>query len=405
MRIVVWCLVMLVTGVVVGGLMTKAEFAGVKESFDPNSGIGRQEQEAGMAEVVRAQGGGLPTTPGAVAETPEGVMHDFGIMEVGGKGEHEFVIHNGGSATLNLESGGTSCQSCTISKLATKQVEPGQSTRVKINWNVVSQDPDFRKEAYIHTSDPKRSTIILTIKGKSVKSIRLEDDEIRLGSVSAADGRSGTCRIYCFRPTKLEIVGTTYSNPESDEFFDAALRPLTEEELATREGALQGFELTVTAKPGLPLGSILQTIQLETNWSESKKLDIPIRGTVVSDISIIGGKGFESHGNIFRFDVVPRDEGRKMQAQISIKGAERNDVKLEVSSIEPAEAIRVTLGEPKPINNGAVILVPLTVEIPPGAPRVSRLGGSDRKDYGRVIIKTTHSVSKELQLLVRFAVE
>lgn len=405
MRILIWCLTVFVVGGVVGGFVSKAEFSGVKEKFEPHNGVSQHERQAELANAKLEARKGLEPTTGAKVEVTNGATHDFGFLEAGEKGAHTFLIRNTGTKLLKLESGGTSCQSCTISQLERKEVPPGEGTEVAVNWSVASPDPEYRKEAYILTNDPEHPTVILVVKGKVVKSIRLEDEEIKLGAVSVTQGRTGKCRVYCFRNDKFEVLSSSLTNDESAAQFAIDVRPLTSEELATREGALQGYEVTATAKPGLPLGGILQTIRLETNWETAKTIDIPVRGNVVSDVSIIGGRNFDPQGNVFRLDVVPRNEGKKVQAQIAVKGPERHDVKFEVGEIDPEGTLKVTLGEPKEINGGAVVLVPITIEVPAGSPPVSRLGGGDRKDYGRILIKTTHSTSKELQLLVRFAVE
>jgi hypothetical protein len=50
-------------------------------------------------------------------------------------------------------------------------------------------------------------------------------------------------------------------------------------------------------------------------------------------------------------------------------------------------------------------MVPLTIEIPAGAAPVNRMGGTNRTDYGQVVVATTHPDAPKLQVLVRFAVE
>lgn len=407
MRIVVWCLVVAGLGALAGGYLSHAEFTGVVERFDPNNGvgIGGSDPAERISAAMREAGTALPPTSGAVVEVANGKVHDFGSMETDSKGSHVFWLRNAGSKTLKLSKGGTSCQACTISELGRNEVPPGESGPVTISWTVSSPDLDYHKEAFITTNDPKQPTLILTIKGKVVKSVRVEDEEIKLGSVSVTDGRVGKSRIYSFRKGTLELTPPELTNAETSSLFQVDVRPLTGEELAERDGAIQGYEVAATAKPGLPLGTILQTIRLKSNWTDLEKIEIPIRGTVVSDIGILGGRNFDSHGNVFRLDVVKRDVGAKVQAQIAIKGAERHDVKLSVGEIDPASSLKATLGEPKEVNGGAVILVPITIEVPPGSPVVSRLGGAERKDYGKITIKTTHSLSKEIQLLVRFAVE
>ena len=54
----------------------------------------------------------------------------------------------------------------------------------------------------------------------------------------------------------------------------------------------------VTAKSGLPLGAINQTIRVQTNVEDAPELELPIAGAVVSDISIVGAKTLENEENL-----------------------------------------------------------------------------------------------------------
>lgn len=90
---------------------------------------------------------------------------------------------------------------------------------------------------------------------------------------------------------------------------------------------------------------------------------------------------------------------------VLIKGPRRNDVELSITSAFPAGTLQVSLGTPKSINEGAVRMIPLHIEVPPGAAPVNLMGGSENNDYGKILVGTTHPEVKELQILVRFAVE
>lgn len=405
MRLLIVSIVLCVIGAGLGQLLTSAEFRGVREQFEPNSGVGSNDQEQGLSDIIREQGKNLPPTAGALVEILHGEVHDFGRMERDSEASHEFIIRNGGSKILKLAPGGSSCPSCTVGSISRKEIPPGESGTVTIKWKTATPDLEYRKEAYILTNDPNRQTIILTIKGKVIQSLRLDSDDIAFGSISTTDSRTASTRLFCYREDAIEFQPPQYSNTEIAEFFTTTVQPLPAADVAEREGAVSGFEIIATIKPGLPLGTILQTVRIETNLADITRIEIPLRGTVVSDISVIAGKLFDSTSNVFRLDVIPRGQGKKVAAQIAVKGAERNNVRLKLKSVTPESSLKVTIGEPKEVGTGTVVLYPLTIEIPPDSPSVSHLGGTNRDDYGKILIETNHPQTKELLLLVRFAVE
>ena len=60
------------------------------------------------------------------------------------------------------------------------------------------------------------------------------------------------------------------------------------------------------------------------------------------------------------------------------------------------------------INDGAVLMIPMTITIPPGSRVVNRLGGKATElgaKLGKIVIETTHPQTKQVLLYVHFAVE
>ena len=107
---------------------------------------------------------------------------------------------------------------------------------------------------------------------------------------------------------------------------------------------------------------------------------------------------------MLRLGTVAQSEGARASLRILVKGPYRRDVRLTVKETDPADALAVSLGEATEINNGAVFMYPLTVEIPKGARPVDRLG-SDQFKLGKIVIETTHPTSKIIKFYVRFSVK
>jgi hypothetical protein len=135
-------------------------------------------------------------------------------------------------------------------------------------------------------------------------------------------------------------------------------------------------------------------------------VELPIEGTIDSDISIVG-RDWNSDANRLRIGDVQRATGAKRELFIVLRGPKRNDVTITPEKVDP-EWIKVNVGKAEPWNTGAsgdggVTRVPLTIEIPPDSPIVNRLG-SDQAKFGQVILHTTHPDVPQIRMNLSFIV-
>ena len=220
----------------------------------------------------------------------------------------------------------------------------------------------------------------------------------------ANDGAKATVHLLGFNVKDLQILSHEFTHQHTASFFSLDWRPTEADELRDKQGATIGLTGTLTVKPGLPLGPINQTIQLKTNVTEVDQLELDISGTVVSDISIVGPSQFVEKHSVLMFGVIERDQGAKTTLRILVKGPHRQDVKLIVKQIDPADVLKASLGEAREINAGVVRMYPLEIEVPPGSRLVNRMG-SDQAKFGKIVLESTHPTVKEIPINVKFAVE
>ena len=120
---------------------------------------------------------------------------------------------------------------------------------------------------------------------------------------------------------------------------------------------------------------------------------------MLSDISIVGSHQFDDERNIVKFGPVKRSAGAQTTLRVLIKGPHRRDVRLSVKEFDPADVLSSHLGEPTEINNGAVFMYPLTVEVRKNAQPVERLGPT-RRSFGKIMLETTHPTTKTINIYV-----
>lgn len=399
MRYFIIAIVTLLVGTTIGVGTTIREFENVTERFSPLADgtetrladLGNNEKPPQVVDPI----------PGGKVLVENGEAHDFGQMERRGTLSHEFLFRNVGTARLHLRENGTSCTTCTISTFSEATLEPGESVAIKVQWTAKQMESDFRKEAYVATSDPDRPLVRLTIEGKVIVSLRTLPTELTFNNQPTSTSASGRLNVFCFREQPLEVSDVKLENQEIADFFQVETVPITEQEMLDHAHAKGGVAFLVTIKPGLPLGSFQQTIRFQTNLPGSAVQEIPIRGFVTSDISFVG-PGFDSRHQELNLGTVKR--GTKATLIALIRGPHREGTKFEVSSVDPANSLRVTLSEPKPFGDGA-FRIDVNVEIPEDSEAVSLLGGDQRENYGKLVLDTTHPDVQHIPIYVRFAVE
>jgi hypothetical protein len=165
--------------------------------------------------------------------------------------------------------------------------------------------------------------------------------------------------------------------------------------------AKQGVRVTVTALPGLPVGRFHQWLSVKTNLPEAEKLEIPLLGQVVGDISV-HGIGWKEEQGVLALGNVKSSAGGQGKLSVMIRGPEAEGVTLAVKSVEPPE-LKVKIGDPKKVKD-ALVHVPIEIAVPPGTRPMVHLDTA-QGEGGRVILSTTHPKIKELSLGVHFAVE
>lgn len=325
--------------------------------------------------------------------------YDFGAMERGGTQSHSFVFTNVGDYPLELVQGETTCK-CTISQLDTKAVPPGESVKVTLQWTAKTLGNRFRQSATIHTNDPKRPRVNLTVSGAVSQSVEAMPRDIVFSKVQVGESKTAEVKLVSYAESSLKLTEQKFSEKESADKFEVASRPLTAEELP--EEAKSGLLLTVTLKPGLPVGPLKQQLEIMTDAAGSSLVVLPITGRIVSEISVFG-PGWDAARGVLALGTIKSDKPHRHELSVFIRGEHADQVSLEMIKVDP-DVLHVSFGEKQTIKEGAVVKIPLIIEIPAGARSINRLG-SDQSQMGEILLQTNHAQAKQLRLFVHFAVE
>lgn len=405
----------LVVGVALGIGLARNDVGVVDGRFYP----------AGAAAEAVAGPAVDPAVP--VAPTPavgpsaevDSKIYDFGTMQRGAKEAHEFVFTNTGTAPLRLEVGSTTCK-CTLGEVGDRPLAPGESAPVRLEWVAKSAQGAFRQVATVLTNDPVRPSIELTVEGVITEAVGLQPQEFLLGRL-AADS-VGTASVYLASyeegPDAPPVEATVALDEQTPgaERYEFTVEPVSLEEVPI-DRATSAVKITVKAGPGLPIGSLIEWVTIQTNLlkkaaegAEPERglaLQAPIYATVEGDISIHGA-GWSKQRGVLNLGKVRSADGREAKLRISYKGENATDCRAAVISADP-EWLEIDLGEPKEVREG-VVHQPMTVRIPPGREAMVRSGKGEENGGGigdgdaRVRLSTNHPTTAELDVKVRFVI-
>lgn len=93
----------------------------------------------------------------------------FGKINQGVKVEHTYVLTNSGKSNLHIRKVKAAC-GCTAVQPEKKVIAPGESVNIKTVFNSAGKVGNQNKTVTIITNDPRKSKMILWVKGEVVKS-------------------------------------------------------------------------------------------------------------------------------------------------------------------------------------------------------------------------------------------
>ena len=339
------------------------------------------------------------SAPKAVVDSE---VFDFGVMDKSGRSSHEFTITNEGKSPLTVLKGHSTCR-CTMAKFDRRTVLPGESTKIKIEWTAREYLGDFEQIATIKTNDPDRPEIELRIKGITVTMLQFMPDELLLGRISAGESVTSVAKLLSHSQEPVKILSVECAEPETADFFDVSYTPLKADALKSDPKIKGGYEIKVELKPGLPQGTFQQTIRVHTSLPAADMVELPIKGQIASDVSIVGS-GWNKEKDLLQIGMVDGEKGAKRTLRLVAHGPHRKKIEYKVAKVEPSEFLHVELGKTTEINRGKAMQTPLEIEIPKGSRPVNHLA-SQQGEPGRIVLDCNQPNVPKIIILVQFAVE
>ncbi len=339
-----------------------------------------------QSEPVEEPTDQMDNPPKVVIDEPQ---FDFGAMEVGGKGSHEFVIRNDGTSTLTLKKDRSTCK-CTIADFDELEVPPGESTTVRLDWEAKVLDTSFSQAAYIKTNDPLREEIELRVTGRVDQEFDVTPAGMwSLGEMAADKPTEFSGRVTSNVVEQLTYIGFECGNP----LVKVEFTPLTAEELRDL-GVKQGFAIKGRVEPGSPIGQFSETVTVKLESQGQEKFAIlGLQGYYSGPMQIVGPLGWKASEMMMVLGRFSAREGKKVTLSLFVRDNSGPPIEIVELNCNPS-FVKVDLVKDEKFKADNRERYELTIEIPAGSPSVAH----EKENMGKILIKTNNSLVQEMSI-------
>lgn len=333
--------------------------------------LGRGRRAAEARGVLARPG--APSKPRSVAKGPRVALdsdtYDFGTLELGGRGSHEFTIRNVGDAPLRLIKGDTTCR-CTLIELPQGRLAPGAACAVRLEWEATEPTSVFRHGAVLLTNDPRRRQIRLVVTGRVLSPLAASPGELIFTDVPAGASRQQRVLICSQTAATVELLEASTSLAE----LSWEVAPATPEELrqaSARSGIVLLTTLAAADTPRRFGGTLALRVRLQSehNVSSEHLLELPVAGNVRDGFAIYGPR-WDPDGRL-RLGNLPRGRGARHTLYISAPAGAR----LGVERVS-VPGLKVSIERLDSAANGQARFA-LRIEIPSDTPPLDCMGANE----------------------------
>lgn len=399
-------------GIAMAWLKYRATFDGVEENFmvyQSRSVVGVYLDDGIANDKMEAKA----LTEFPLAEVINGKTYDFGVAEPGKLLQHSFKIKNSGNLPLEIMLEGVTCKCLTmgLEKNKVTIVEPGDVFDIKLEWRSDSLTKNFQQFARIKTNDPdmQRSQIELKVSGRIVSPVLASPERVSCHLRTSAESKEFEFMVHGFEsesidPETFDLKNVTFSNTLITDYLEYRWDKLSEEEIAKEDGAVTGYKVTGTVKPGAPRGTYIGKLSVETTSGHPVGLDFAVKVEAPIEIRPINRKGNSNYypeSQIIDFGIVSPGEVTELSMMI-LYNIKDPDLKifLDEPVVQPDGYIQAEIIKDQKTGIGRMIQ--LKVSIAEDCPK-AQFTGPKEDNMLKLRVKSNSEFAEELVFFVSFA--
>ncbi len=200
-------------------------------------------------------------------------LYDFGRVKSGEPVKYTYVFTNTGDRLLILNSVQPQC-GCTAAGEWTKQVEPGKTGTIPIQFNTMGYNGAVFKQTTVTCNVTNQPMLFLQLKGTIYKPFDVIPP-LAVLNVSP-DAESVSVVVTITNNTEEPLI---LSPPESNNRMFSA-------QLKTNQPG-KGYQLTVSTVPPLSTGSVQGQISMKSTWTNTPVIPVTVVANVQPAVMVI----------------------------------------------------------------------------------------------------------------------
>ena len=206
--------------------------------------------------------------PKIVCDEP---VYDFGEIANHNVVEHEYVIRNAGTLSLEIRSVRASC-GCTAVQSSQSVIPPGESGTLQARFDLRGRSGMQYKTVFVESNDPQTPSLHLQLRGTAVEALRVEPTALFYGRLELGALPTRVLRVIA-NQGPLQLTSFRSDNPH------ILLRELPREAGANESER----QLEVTISPEHPTGQLRGTIYIKTDRDDQPELAVAMAAFLVSE--------------------------------------------------------------------------------------------------------------------------
>lgn len=271
--------------------------------------------------------------------TPE---YDFGRVKAGELVKHTYTFTNTGDRLLIINAVQPGCGCTTIGDW-TKQVEPGKTGVVPIQFNTANYNGMVVKQPSLTCNVTNQPTVVMRLKGIVYKPYDITPPIAVLNVPADAEKASLVVTI-----TNNTAEPLLLAEPQSNNRMFAA-------ELKTNVLG-KGYQLTVSTVPPLGTGSVQGQINLRTGWTNPPNMSVTAVANITPAVMVIPSYITLAAGPL----------ASAVTNSVSIRNQSTNEVRLSEATVN-APGVEAEIKEMQPGKAfTAMVAFPQGFQVPPG---------------------------------------
>ncbi len=200
-------------------------------------------------------------------------LYDFGRVKAGEPVKYTYVFTNTGDRLLIINSVQPQC-GCTTAGEWTRQAEPGKTGVIPIQFNTANYNSGVFKQVTVSCNITNQPVVFLQLKGTVYKPYEMMPPVAVLNIPPDAETVSGVVTITNHTEEPLWL-----SEPQSNNRAFAV-------DLKTNAPG-KGYQLTISAVPPMPTGSVQGQISLHSTWTNTPIITVPVAANVMPAVMVI----------------------------------------------------------------------------------------------------------------------